>query len=162
MCTRRVHTCGCTYMCVYTYTLSGVPNSPFLHPRALCTCMVLYELGINVRARVCPYHHRLICVVCVCVCMMGCVGCVRVRARHIPVCAYVYVYAPILHITSHRSHFPSGLSLFNRPHLLSCSTHLRGLEWGFQYCAFSFLLLRAITGRSASQFCPFGHRRKSQ
>ena len=38
---------------------------------------------------------------CVCVC-------VRVRARHIPACAFVYVYAPILHITTHRSHFKSN------------------------------------------------------
>ena len=36
-------------------------------PCLACTYVVLHELSINVRARVCSYHGRLTCVVCVCV-----------------------------------------------------------------------------------------------
>ena len=87
----NVHRPTCMWMFTHSVYISGVPFPP-LTSLGLCTYVVLYELDINVRARVCPSHHQVnfasgvyagVSRVCACA-----------RARHHPACAYVYVYAP--------------------------------------------------------------------
>ena len=85
----NVHRPTCMWMFTHSVYISGVPFPP-LTSLGLCTYVVLYELDINVRARVCPSHHQVNfasgvwCVMCVCVCA---------RVIIISRCAYVYVYA---------------------------------------------------------------------
>ena len=46
------------WMFTHSVYISGVPFPP-LTSLGLCTYVVLYELDINVRARVCPSHHQV-------------------------------------------------------------------------------------------------------
>ena len=139
------------WMSTHSVYISGVPFPP-LTSLGLCTYVVLYELDINVRARVCPSHHQVNFASGVYAGVSRVCACARASSSCVCVCICI---CPMLHTSTHRnlipnhqaSLSPSSSAEFQHPP----QKRLEGISTVF--CFFRVVLV----GRACSSV-PFEHQ----